>query len=936
MKFEQACRFATSDSGYKIFAQSEGFSEQNASSMTNLFNDVMNAIFGKVGQSMITLKISNTDAFFARLTLRSDVKSRKSMFTNAAVIPIEYYSRMMLENPTWMLHFPYNNLVSQRPGSEHMDAVEMKDYEPEEDAIVSICNEYGLDKPALTEFIIKLYRAVTEGTSVCLTTDLDSAKTPDLIVNYAALASSLLPPSLRRILTFSSMGDARCILCVQPRDSGELLSMGKEIYQFQADKDNRIVYNNETREVSMQDGMVDMLVNFANLLSEKLIEDRAELEAVLRKLDKIANKISGTQRGCLSFELLMISYYLLGEKEKSLIEAVYLIHSLLKYSQENPVDDRIANILLAEWISMLSSAGVCANINITAPLAARAIDQNDKLLYNNVDNMLQYAADETRIGLAQILLGKEYSEGQKHFVNELLIENPAPWSDELLEMLFAWSCQYNITDLASVIWTRKNNQISRQINAASETEGLLHRLIGDNIKQEQGLLYLPQGELLFNECEMIYLTNGLAEICDCVNDALPKEVLSDDEVRIICANYPDFSKSLQETWISYLMIFRYCAGKPLIAQVDDLKKMKSTAPEIFKDVCTALNSEQGAGQILLEAYWTDTLLSKCDSIRALADACNRYNATRNPEGVMETQVRQRWLAMISFDSEGSLQSGMKSLMDQYNILDNVSMSPETCLALKDEITLRFWKSVSLNELLKYALDQDSVSSMKRCIERLKHLPHAEISTKMAAYWYTAEAFLAPGDPAIHAFFRSVVESGEWSCKEAADDFSIFRSGMHKGKLQYSYSDIEVIQEAIIKVAKYHMHTSDVFYIDYYLFGTYYKNEEKPDLEGYDFEELRRRLNVLIKKQLLNNQTQLRLEDSQLLYGVDAVLDYRKDIRKLITKNDPIPLRQFAEQLRKPKKSLFGLFGRKRNDDESDDYEEEPTLSERRPESESRK
>ena len=160
--------------------------------------------------------------------------------------------------------------------------------------------------------------------------------------------------------------------------------------------------------------------------------------------------------------------------------------------------------------------------------------------------------------------------------------------------------------------------------------------------------------------------------------------------------------------------------------------------------------------------------------------------------------------------------------------------------------------------------------------------------------------------------------------------------MHKGKLQYSYSDIEVIQEAIIKVAKYHMHTSDVFYIDYYLFGTYYKNEEKPDLEGYDFEELRRRLNVLIKKQLLNNQTQLRLEDSQLLYGVDAVLDYRKDIRKLITKNDPIPLRQFAEQLRKPKNSLFGLFGRKRNDDESDDYEEEPTLSERRPESESRK
>lgn len=916
MKFEQACRFATSDSGYRIFAQSEGFSEQNAGSMTSLFNDVMNPVFGKVGQSMITLNISN-DVLFAKLTLRSDIKSRKSMFTNAAVIPSDFYSRMILEDPAWMLHFPYSDLVSQKPGNERMDAVEMKEYEPEEDVLAKICAEYGLDRPALTEFIIQLYRAVTEGASLCLSTNLDSARTPDLTVKYAALAASLLPISLRKMLTFSSMGDARCVLCVHPRDGGELLSMGKEIYRYQADKEKRFIYNNGPREVNMQNGMVDMLVNFANILSEKLIEDRAGLELILRKLDENADKISGTKRGCFSFELLIISYYLLQNKEISLIEAVYLINALLRYSQENPTNDSVVNMLLARWTELLSAAGVCASIGITAPLTARAIDQEDELLYNAVDRMLKYAADETRTDLAQIVLRKEYSERQKHLINELLIENPAPWSDELLEMLFVWSCRYNITDLSSVIWERKNSQMRRQDAVGSETERILHRLIEDNIKQEQGLLYLPEGEPLFNECEMVYMEKGLEELIDQVTGALPAEVLSDDEVRIINDNYGDFSKSLQENWISYLVLFKYCAGKPVDAQLLSLKEMKIKAPDVFGGICSSLKSGMGAGQVLLEAYWTDTLLDKCTSIRELADVCNSYNASLDPKGVMETQVRQRWLAMSAFIPENPLQEEMKSLMWQYDILGTTRLSAETCLSLKDEITLGFWKCVNLRELLSYARKEDAINYMKQRVKRLEHLPHAEISTKLAAFYYAADAFLQPENLANHAFFSSVIENGDWNCEKAAEDFDIFRTGMHRGKLHYSYSDIYVIQDAIIQVAKYHMHVSDVFYVDYYLFGTYFKDEEKPGEEGYDFDEFRNKLNKLIKKRFLHDRTQIRLEDSLLLYGEDAVLDYRKDIRKLITKNDPLSLRQFSEQLKGPKKNILGFFGRKKNDDEYD-------------------
>ena len=703
MKFEQACRFATSDTGYRIFAQSEGFSDQNASNMTVVFNDVMNSIFGKVGQSMITLNICDSEAFFARLTLRSDIKSRKSMFTNAAVIPIKFFSRMMLEDPTWMIHFPYKQLLTQRSGNERMDPIEIGDYIPQKETLEEICREYQLDRSTLTEFVIQLYRAVTEGSSLCLVTDLDSSKTPDIAIKYTALAASLLPFSLRRKLTFSSMSDARCVLCVQPRDGGELLGRGREVFRFHADPEGRQISNNEPREIGVQNGMSDMMVNFANHLSSLLLSDREELEKFLCEIDETANNISGTRKGCFSFALLIMSYYLVIQKKNSLIEAVYLINVLLQYVQDNPSDDRVVDHLLGQLTNLLSDANVCANITITAPLTIRSIGQKDAFLFTAVSKMLKFAADETRTELAHIILQKDYSERQKLLVNMLLIENPAPWSDELLETIFAWSCRYNITDLAPVIWGRKNDQISKRPDSDSETAGLLHRLIGDNIQQEQGLQDLPVGELLFNESEMLYMGNGLTELCDNVNIAQPEEVLSDDEVRIVSSNFNDFSASLQETWILYLVIFKYCAGKSLDQQISSLKNMKDLAPDVFEKICEALDSGQGAGTTLLEAYWTDTLLRNCHSIKDIASVCNQYNISKDPTGIMETKLRQVWLDKTNFDEEKPLKDKMDFLIKQYDILVTTTLSSKTCLYLKEELTLRFWECVSLKELMEYTL-----------------------------------------------------------------------------------------------------------------------------------------------------------------------------------------------------------------------------------------
>ena len=910
MNFEQACRFATSDSGYRIFAQSDGFSEQSANGMTSIFNDVMNPVFGKVGQSMITLNVSNKDAFFARLTLRSDIKSRKSMFTNAAVIPIDFYSRMMSEDPCWMLQFPYSDLLSQNPGNARMNTIEMGEYEPEKDALDNICREFELEKADLTEFVMQLYKAVMGGTSLCLDTNLESSRTPDLIVKYAALAATLLPPSVRNTFTFSSMGDARCTLCVQPGDGGELLNMGRDIYRFQTDKKNRIIFNNAARPVDMHEGMMSMFINFANLLSDKLLEDRAELEDILRGLDEAADRIAGIRRGNFSFELLMISYYLTPFRNISLIEAVYLINALLQYSQANPTNDRNVNALLTEWVNLLSAEKVCANINITAPLTVRAIDQKDEHLYNAVKQMLKAAADETRTGLAQIVLQKECSRFQKDLVNELLIENPAAWSDELLETLLLWSCRNNITDLADVIWSRKNTKYSTRNGNVSETEELLHRLLKDNAAQEKEGKHRAKGKSLFNECEMFYMSRGLAELCDCVNSKTPEEILRDDEVSLMNNHYGEFSEQLRENWIAYLRIFKYCAGKPVDKQIRSLKEMNSFFPRVFQDICTALQQDKEDGHALLEAYWTDTLIDNCNSLNDLVNVCNQYNISLDPKGIMENEVRRKWLTMTAFYSGKPPQNEMGSLMRQYELLDGAKISAVTRLNLKDEITLRFWKCIKLDALLNSALGKNSIDFMRRCMEKQEHQPHTEISAKMTAFYYIADAFLNPEKRSNHAFFAAVVETGEWSCVDSAKDFKIFRSGMHKGDLYYSKSDINAIQQAILKVAEFHLRTSDVFYIDYLLFGTYYWDEKRPDDEGYDFEEFRIVLDGMIKEGVIRDSTQIRLEDSYLLYGEDADPSYRKGIRKLITKNDPLSLLEFSDRLREPKKGILGFFGRK--------------------------
>ena len=80
MRYDQACRFSSAESGYRIIARSDDFNEGIEKNMTDVFNDTLNRMFGKLGQSAVTFTKSGNVVFLAKLTLRSDERTQNFIY----------------------------------------------------------------------------------------------------------------------------------------------------------------------------------------------------------------------------------------------------------------------------------------------------------------------------------------------------------------------------------------------------------------------------------------------------------------------------------------------------------------------------------------------------------------------------------------------------------------------------------------------------------------------------------------------------------------------------------------------------------------------------------------------------------------------------------------------------------------------------------------
>ena len=78
----------------------------------------MNGLFPRLGKSLVSLSICNQDVFLAKVTLRSDIRNRASLFTNALVIPLKEYRHLMRTSPQ-AVALSTSRVRASRHGRDH-------------------------------------------------------------------------------------------------------------------------------------------------------------------------------------------------------------------------------------------------------------------------------------------------------------------------------------------------------------------------------------------------------------------------------------------------------------------------------------------------------------------------------------------------------------------------------------------------------------------------------------------------------------------------------------------------------------------------------------------------------------------------------------------------------------------------------------------------
>ncbi len=893
MRYDQACRFSSTESGYKIIARSDGFNENSAKNMTDAFNDTLNRLFGKMGQSAVSLTKSGNEIFFAKLTLRSDVKGRRTLFTNAVAIPVKVCRQALQKNPGWLMNLPYTDLISQQPSVQQMEKMEILDTAMDPESIEArIRQEFRLiSQTAFTEFIRLVYEAVTTGSAVCLDTNIAPDATPELVIRYATLISLVLPKSLRQSITFSSLGDTRNMICVNSRGNGELLTTGKKVIHFPADPDDNREFDNGEKKVGIQNGFKTMLNNFANELAKRNYSER---QTFLSEIEYFANELSGTEMGCISSALLIIAYYIYKDDDNdfntlSKFEAVYLLHALLGYlDRKNDCNAKNANCVLMYLANRMAKEQICPSINQLAPLTVRALTQNDKDLFESVFRLLDYAAAETRTNLAAIILEQKYSTKQHEIVNKLLIENPISWDNELLSNLFAWSCQNNILNLVDEIWSRRNS------NAVS----LIHRLIGDNKKQEEGILILQVGESLFNDAEMAYMTKGLLELCDDAEGQLSKQSeLNEQEEQQILDHYTEFTQCFKEAWIRYLKVFKLGDNNSESDNIENLKMLKAGYPEIYIDLESALLTGTFRERKLFEDFLIVTEFSNCISISDVKDLCEKYNIEKNPESVLEKKAVELWLKFSEYLTVGKFSENFDNyISSNINKLENVELSEESKTYLREQLIERFWSNNSCKDIIDAFFEDDDMEATVDKIDNMSISLSPEMIKKRGLYKSFARAKKSPEDKNTHTFFRNVAEAGK------DEEIKLFES-----KYFFTTDERKNILLGIKELGIRLFYEDNLFIIDYLLAGTYQLDEKKPDKSHYNLEEF-----CDCVYDLAENGQHVKVDctNSVILYGDEADQKVRKELRTSIMDEDPVVLLELKDQLKNKWKPLE-IFKRKK-------------------------
>lgn len=666
MLVEQACRFNVAGKGYMVVARSGGFTSGNEGNLGNIFNDVMNPLFAKPGQSVLTCGISGEDAFLACNTMRSDMNGRPTIFTHTYVMNAEVYARQMEREPAAILGVPMAGFLKSQVSGGELEPLELEGAAPMD--LTKLGEKYALTPERYSRLLLGAYQAITGNRSLCLRTRRPLEETEQMVRELVYCISQGLLPALRRRLTYSSAGDTRMTVCVSSAAGGGSVGNPELVFGVEPDISGSVRPTDE------------MMANLFRYLGGCPQEER---QAVLLEMQDWLKGIMDLDRG-VPMQLVMASFYLSGGRKVSVNELGQLLWTLLKIS-DSSVHTQAMDRLLAGILNKLTGMELCP-VNILDELAERYLRNASRDYCEALEASLALADGECCGELAQQLLrlGTDLDERQSRLLLSLLGQVPADapeMTDELAEGILRWALQKDITamDEYCAVLLRRYNGPQLDALICAILEGAEGRVLsnGENAR----LASLLQKQV--------------------ADQTVVLRAIDDGHCRMLDRHCGEYSDALLESALDYLFQVRLsCIGSEE-GKLRALRELEQTQPDYADKAKAQMAAGRPGTELLWEAYQAQASLPDGSSFDNLVDACSAENTFQNPNGVFEKRVAALWQGCVEAYLKSLQEPGKKAKLSKWGnaLSDNLDrvralrVSQDTRAAIGRRAADYLWNTV---------------------------------------------------------------------------------------------------------------------------------------------------------------------------------------------------------------------------------------------------
>lgn len=675
MKVEQACRFRMDELGYVVTARSEGFGYEQEKALGDAFNEGMNGIFPKPGDSVLSCAVNEACALLARNTLRTDGRGRFTLFTHSYAFPIQEYKRLMRESPETLLGvsmFQFRDMHAGGDTLETLKPLELPFFGNDELVLEDLFCKYNLTPDRYARLLMGACEALTSNASLRLYTTAPVDRTEQMIreLTYCIVAGLL--PSLRERVSFSSGADTRMKIsmihqgCAKPR--GEDLVFGVE------------------------DDSVTNLMSRGELGAEVFSflgrATPAERSDILEKMDAWLREVCDVEEG-LSMTLISLAYFFCGVRDVTQEFELQLFRSIMD-SARNPLSIRQTNTLLTGLLRDMLVAGRVSN-NALSIIGEWYLKDSSEDYRKLADTALAEADKGICAALINVVTRLELTDRIRGMLSVLLQGMPADHRDvtaEAKEFLVSWILEEDVCRLLPYC----------EAVLLSYPEPLLNSVISNILRSAE--------DRLLRQTEKSVLARLLARLAQC--GASGVERLPEEVCDLLDGRADEYHPELIEAATDYFFEVRLAVTEDMEKKVDLIRHVCNRASLMGKPIVKRMCNEPRYA-VLLEHYVARGAFSGELTLDKIRYQCKTYNTYLNPSGVFENKAFEAWAKLVTVDLEQTVfeeKDGRKlaeKAVRRMSDVDKLTVSPETRERMKNYLCSCFWRVITYGHLISGGL-----------------------------------------------------------------------------------------------------------------------------------------------------------------------------------------------------------------------------------------